>query len=29
MEDELPCKQVKVSDRFYESVNQIYDFEYQ
>ena len=26
MEDELPCKQVKVSDRFYESVEQIYDF---
>ena len=26
MEDELPCKQVKISDRFYESVNQIYDF---
>jgi len=26
MEDELSCKQVKVSDRFYESVNQIYDF---
>ena len=26
MEDGLPCKQVKVSDQFYESAGQIYDF---
>ena len=26
MEDGIPCKQVKVSDQFYESVEQIYDF---
>jgi len=26
MEEELSCKQVKVSDRFYESAEDIYDF---
>ncbi|MCL2511730.1 MAG: type II toxin-antitoxin system RelE/ParE family toxin [Bacteroidales bacterium] len=26
MEERIPCKQVKVSDRFYESFEQIYDF---
>ena len=26
MEDELPCKQVKVSDKFYESASKIYDY---
>ena len=26
MEEGIPCKQVKVSDQFYQSVEQIYDF---
>ena len=26
MEERIPCKKVKVSDRFYESFEQIYDF---
>ena len=29
MEKGIPCKQVKISDRFYESFEQIYDFGYE
>ena len=29
MEEAIPCKQVKISDRFYESFEQIYDFGYE
>ena len=29
MEDEIPCKQVKIGDKFYESFEQIYDFGYE